>query len=261
MKKFLLLLGIALSSIVLLPAQEYRKVMIIPFDPAMYFSDSDDALAKYNQKTVKEVRTLFRYGLNINLNARIMTEHKTINLLSDSSNGSLNDLAMIYKSISYYGDEPMPTPQDLTKQETNSKKFGIFKKSEEDKAQQNSHQQSLKMPRKYINVAIKNKELLGYLQNKYGVDLFLFCNQFNLETNYQQCLDRATNTFQRDLMVHYSLFDATGKQLAGGITEANFPSNSNDIMSIMKTNFPQLSEQMATRIPGNTAPAKSIKEY
>lgn len=240
-------------------AQENLSVMIIPFDPAMYFSDSDEALAKYNQKSIKEVRTLFRYGLNINLNARIMTENKTMNLLSDSSSGSLNDLAMIYKSISYFGDEPILTAEELKKQQA-AKKTGLFKKSEDNKAQQNTLQQDLKMPRKYINVSIKNKELLSYLQKKYGVDLFLFCNQFNLETNYQQCLDRATNNFQRDLMVHYSLFDATGKQLAGGITEANFGSNSNDIMSIMKTNFPQLSEQMATKIPGNVMPVRNIKE-
>jgi hypothetical protein len=233
--------------------------MIIPFDPDMYFSDSDEMLAKYNKKNVKEVRTLFRYGLNINLNARIMSQYKTTNLLSDSSSNALNDLALIYKSISYFSDEPIPTAEELTQKESQPKKTGIFQKSQDDKAQNNTKQQDLKMPKKYINVKIQNKELLSYLSEKYGVDLFLFCNQFNLETNYQHCLDRATNTFQRELMVHYSLFDKTGKQLAGGITQANFPSNSNDIMNIMKTNFPQLSEQMATRLPG-APPVRSIKE-
>lgn len=239
-------------------SQENHSVMIIPFDPDMYFSDSDEMLAKYNKKNVKEVRTLFRYGLNINLNARIMSQYKTTNLLSDSSSNALNDLSLIYKSIAYFGDEPIPV-EELTTKEEAPKKMGFFQKSQDNKAQQNNNQQDLKMPKKYINVRIQNKELLSYLSEKYGVDLFLFCNQFNLETNYQHCLDRATNTFQRELMVHYSLFDKTGRQLAGGITQANFPSNSNDIMSIMKTNFPQLSEQIATRLPG-APPVRSIKE-
>jgi len=240
-------------------AQENHSVMIIPFDPDMYFSDSDEMLAKYNKKNVKEVRTLFRYGLNINLNARIMSQYKTTNLLSDSSSNALNDLALIYKSISYFGDEPMPTLEDLSKKEEATKKPGFFQKSQDSKAQSNVKQQDLKMPKKYINVKVQNKELFNYLSEKYGVDLFLFCNQFNLETNYQQCLDRSTNTFQRELMIHYSLFDKNGKQLAGGITQADFPSNSNDIMNIMKTNFPQLSEQMASRLPG-APPIRSIKE-
>lgn len=257
MKKFWIVAAIVFVALRAF-AQEHHSVMIIPFDPDMYFSDSDEMLAKYNKKNVKEVRTLFRYGLNINLNARIMTQYKTTNLLSDSSSNALNDLALIYKSIAYYGDEPMPV-EDLTAKEEAPKKAGFFQKSQDGKAQQNNKQQDLKMPKKYINVKIQNKELLSYLSEKYGVDLFLFCNQFNLETNYQHCLDRATNTFQRELMVHYSLFDKNGKQLAGGITQANFPSNSNDIMSIMKTNFPQLSEQMATRLPG-APPIRSIKE-
>lgn len=244
-----------------LQAQEYRSVMIIPFDPAMYFSDSDEMLAKYNQKNIKEIRTLFRYGLNINLNARVMTQYETTNLLSDTSNGSLNDLALIYKSISYFGDEPMPEKKELTEKEnTNNKKISnLFKKKEEDKTEQNLKQQQFKMPRKYINVKIQNKELLSYLAEKYHVDLFLFANQFNLETNYEQCLDRANNIFQRELMVHYSLFDKNGKQLAGGITHVDFPSNSNDMMDIMKTNFPKLTDQMVNQFPGK-APLRSVKE-
>jgi hypothetical protein len=257
MKKAFFILLVAMASFA--SAQEMNSVMIIPFDPEMYFSDSDDMLAKYNKKTVKEVRTLFRYGLNINLNARVMTTYKTTNLLSDSSSNALNDLALIYKSISYFGDEPIPTAEELSQKESQSKKTGIFQKTLDSKAQNNTKQNDLKMPKKYINVKVQNKELFNYLSEKYGVDLFLFCNQFNLETNYQQCLDRSTNTFQRELMVHYSLFDKNGKQLAGGITQANFPSNSNDIMSIMKTNFPQLSEQMATRLPGSPM-IRSVKE-
>jgi hypothetical protein len=55
------------------------------------------------------------------------------------------------------------------------------------------------------------------------------------------------------------LFDKNGKQIAGGITQSHFPSNSNDLMNIMKTNFPKLSDEMAAKLPG--APViRSIKE-
>ncbi len=248
MKKISLFLTGFLMSVIVY-AQDFNSVMIIPFDPDMYFSDSDEMLSKYNQKSVKEVRTLFRYGLNINLNARVMTQYKTTNLLSDSTSGALNDLAMIYKSITYAQADVTPSVESAPK-ETTASKGNIFRKSTDEKAQANTKDQQLNLPKKYMTVQIRNKELLPYLAEKYGVDVFLFCNQFNLQTNYQHCLDRATNTFQRDLMVHYTLVDKNGKQLAGGITQVHFPSNSNDIMEIMKNNFPKLSEQMASRLPG-----------
>jgi hypothetical protein len=258
MKKIFLLLCF-ISAVRGVNAQtEYKSVMIIPFEPNMYFSDSDDQLAKYNKKNVKEIRTLFRYGLNINLNARILSQYGTVSLLSDSTTGASNDLAMIYKSISYFQDDVPVPPQSETSNSVAAKK-GIFKISKESDAQTGTKALDNKIPKKYMNIRIVNKELLSYLAEKYHVDVFLFCNQFNLQTNYQHCLDRTTNTYQRDLWVHYSLFDKNGKQLAGGITQSHFPSNSNDMMEIMKTNFPALSEEMAAKLPG-APPIRSIKE-
>lgn len=236
----------------------FHSVMIIPFEPNMYFSDADEQLAQYNKKTVREIRTLFRYGLNINLNARIMTQYETVTLLNDTTPGALNDLNMIYKSIVYFQDDvPQPESSITTKESTGKKT--IFKKSQEDQAQKNAKYQTTSMPKKYMNVHIVNKELLPYLAEKYQVDVFLFCNQFNLQTNYEHCLDRATNTYERDLWIHYSIFDKEGKQLAGGISQSHFPSNSNDILHIMKTSFPQMSEQIASRLPGSP-PLRLIKE-
>jgi hypothetical protein len=168
-------------------------------------------------------------------------------------------LAMIYKSVTYF-QENIPQPlSDVRSHESNYKK-GILKKSQETNAQHNTQYQGSKIPKKYINVKIMNQQLLPYLAEKYNVDLFLFCNQFNLQTNYEHCLDRTTNTYERDLWVHYSLFDKNGKQLAGGISQSHFPSNSNDMMHIMKTNFPQLSEQIAMKLPGSPA-MRMIKEH
>jgi hypothetical protein len=258
MKKILALCFLIIAAIGMNAQNENRSVMIIPFDPNMYFSDADDQLSKYNKKSVKEIRTLFRYGLNINLNARIMTQYGAVSLLNDSTQGAMNDLAMIYKSITYFQDDTPQPESDVTSKETNGIK-GIFKNSQEDKAQDNTKHQGSKIPKKYMNVKVANKQLLPYLAEKYKVDLFLFCNQFNLQTNYEHCLDRTTNTYERDLWVHYTLFDINGKQIAGGISQSHFPSNSNDMMNIMKTNFPQLSEQMVSKLPGSPA-IRTIKE-
>ena len=50
-------------------------------------------------------------------------------------------------------------------------------------------------------------------------------------------------------MVHYSIFDDTGKQLAGGVASTYFPSNSNDIFDIMGSNFPDIADHVTNRLP------------
>lgn len=240
-----------LFSVVIANAEE-PSVMIIPFNPDMYFSDSDQDLAKYNQKSIPEVRKMFRYGLSINLNARIMKEHDSRSMISDSAKDAKLDLYRIYNSIGYYQDKAKSVQVKEEMEDDNKgligKTKGFFSKKNDE---QNSEEDADKGDdyRKYMNVRIKNPELLPYLSEKYGTEIFVFINQFNLKTNYEHCLDRATNTFEREVLVHFSIFDKDGNQLAGDIASVYFPSNSNDLMDIMRNNFPPISDFLARNIP------------
>ncbi|GIV33125.1 MAG: hypothetical protein KatS3mg031_0660 [Chitinophagales bacterium] len=255
----IVILAILTFSGFLVSAQQYGasspKVMIIPFDPYLYFSDADEQLAKYNNKSIKEVRTLFRYGLNINVNAKILALYETRPLLTDTAKGASEDLYNIYKNISYFKDNSMPSPEMKKEMEAQSRKkgFRIFSAPEESTEAHTSSR--LKLPdekqKEYINVKIHNNAMLQYLRKKYGTDLFVFINQFDLVTNYEHCLDRATNTFERDIKVHFSIFDYTGKQLAGDVAIVHFPSSTNDITEIMKNNFPVISEYLTGNLPKN----------
>jgi len=236
------------------------KVMIIPFDPDMYFCDADQDLAKYNQKNIREVRTLFRYGLNTEVNAKILSEYETKPLLTDTAKDAAKDLYSIYKGISYFEDKSMPNPSDPPKKE---EKKGLFGNSGE-KPNEQTTSRLTKIDkdglRNYINVRIYNVKMLEYLHDKYGTELFLFLNQFNMVTDFAHCLDRATNTFERELAVHYSVFDYHGKQLAGDVAIVKFPSNSNDITTIIRSNFPIISNYLAGTMPGHVKLAADPKD-
>ncbi len=242
------------------------KVMIIPFDPYLYFSDADEQLAKYNKKSIKEVRTLFRYGLNINVNAKILAMYETRPLLTDTAKGASEDLYNIYKSISYFKDNSMLSPDMKKEMETKAKKkpIKIFGPTEEEEGAEAHTTSKLKLPEEktneYMNVKIHNIAMLTYLKKKYGTELFVFINQFDLVTNYEHCLDRSTNTFERDIKVHFSIFDYTGKQLAGDVAIAHFSSNTNDITEIMKNNFPVVSEYLTGNLPKNFRVEKASTE-
>lgn len=237
---------------------DYAGVMIIPFDPNLYFSDSDDQLSKHNNKNVKEIRTLFRYGLNMNVNVKILSQYNTRPLLTDTLQTAREDLNLIYRDISYFKDKSMPSEAMKKKAaaEEREKKFSLNKKDTESAAQVTSKLNHPILPRDYMNVKINQPQMLQYLQKKYGTDIFVFINQFELVTNYEHCLDRATNTFERDIKVHFSIFDATGKQLAGDVAVAHFSSNTNDLTEIMRNNFPVISEYLAGNMPNKTKPAE-----
>lgn len=238
-------------------AQNQPRVMIIPFNPDMYFSDSDQMLSEYNKKTIPEVRKMFRYGVSMNLNTRILSEYGSRSLLNDTTTDVMADLYSIYKNITYYSDESMG-PQVLAPGEKpeKNKGFGKFFNKNNDNSNMGNPSGTQTTgkhePRQYINVKIHSKELLVYLAEKYNVDVFLFVNQFNLVTNYEHCLDRANNVFQRDVIIHYSVFDANGNQMSGDIAEVHFPSNSNNMDMIMKENFPALADEVFANLPNRS---------
>jgi len=261
-KTFLLLFAIIAFFKTAVTAQEtkadFAKVMIIPFDPNLYFSDSDDALSKQNNKTIKEIRTLFRYGLNTNVDVKILTRYSTRPLLTDTIKTAREDLNLIYRDITYFKDKSMVTEEmkrKIAEEEHEKKGVSFTKKDAESEAQGTSKLTNHVTTQEYMNVKF-NPEMLHYLQKKYGTDIFVFINQFELVTNYEHCLDRATNTFERDIKVHFSIFDASGKQLAGDVAIAHFSSNTNDLTEIMRNNFPIISEYLAGNLPNNAKPAE-----
>lgn len=264
---------VLLSFITMAQAGHDYNVMVIPFDPGMYFSDSDQMLAEYNRKSIPEVRKQFRYGLNANLSAQILSSHGSRSMLQDTTKDVQEDLYVIYKNITYFNDKSTG-PQVLQPGEKPANKnggvAGLFKKKT-DKDQQNNT--DALMPEKheaqdYINVKIHSKEMMSYLSDKYNTDVFLFINQFNIVTNYEHCLDRANNVFDREVLVHYSVFDANGNQLSGDVARVHFPSNSNNIAEIMKVNFPELSKNIYASLPSdskvgsasNEEPSHTIKD-
>ncbi|MDX2003357.1 MAG: hypothetical protein SFW35_13045 [Chitinophagales bacterium] len=252
MKYLLLLLAcLPFANVIAQNKTDHPKVMIIPFDPDMYFNDSDEMLAKYNQKNIKEIRTMFRMGFNANLSAKILSEYETKSMLTDTTKDVAKDLYAIYKSISYFQDKSMPQQQSIEQGQTVNKSLFKKKPSGNDQTKSKLTETDKDGLHTYMNVKIHDVKMLEYLKQKYGTELFVFVNQFNLVTNYEHCLDRATNTFEREIGIHYSIFDYTGKQLAGDVAIIKFPSNTNDMAVIIKETFPPIADHLTKDLPGH----------
>ncbi len=242
---------------------KFENVMIIPFDEGMYFSDCDRELAKSNKMTPYEVMVAFRYGMSGSVNTTIFGgTRKTRQLLNDTARTAAYDLARIYKSIGYKMEKPvgMISNQQQHEVESGAPKpvFGkLFGKGQNTVNADNSEGQDEDKigvyssgDRKFLNAKIHDVRMLEYLHKQYKTDLFVFLNQFEIITNYEHCLDRATNNFERTVKVHYSVYDVTGKQIAGDAAIVNFGSNSNSVYKIIDSNFPKVSAEIVQELPG-----------
>ena len=242
----------------------FKKVMVIPFNPNLYLADCNHDLIKYNKKHGDEILKTIRYGLDYNVHARVITKYETKQVLRDTSVDVQKDLQSIYNAISYKYEQPSP----LVDEKEKKRRSNFFKQlsdklkaDEKDMARFASKYKTYDQPRKYMNVKIYNNEIFSYLYEKYDTDLFLFINQFELITNYERCIDRANGVFEREVMVHFSIFDKTGKQLYGDVVTVVFPSNTNDLDTIIRSNFPLVADYLADKLPQKPLPAIETESY
>jgi hypothetical protein len=99
-----------------------------------------------------------------------------------------------------------------------------------------------------MNVVVLDPELLASLHTQYGADLFVFLTQVEIKTTTKDCGDIQFRMYERDIKLHYAVFDKDGKQVMGDVTTVHFPSNSNEIHDIIEHNFPTIGEQITYAI-------------
>ncbi|HXA00773.1 MAG TPA: hypothetical protein VNW99_02225 [Cytophagaceae bacterium] len=93
------------------------------------------------------------------------------------------------------------------------------------------------------------QDFFSYFSAKYSIDYYIFINQFEVKTNYENCLDRAAQNYERTFTTHFSIFDANGKQVAGDKFKTHYNSNSNYIFQIVADNCPKIAERILAELP------------
>lgn len=248
------------------------NVLVIPFDPHLYWSDADMEISKQSKMEMHKVRQAFRKRLNTLLEPK---GYNTIHLMGGQVRDSLTDLNRIYSSVSYdYKDviyteaNPKPVePKPKTDLKTDVKNginnavngvTNIFNKDKEkDKTtvQQQPTQGNTsravhaKNPAKYYAVTVRDPNFFTYFNNKYHTDYYIFVNQFEVETDYEHCLDRARQNYERNFVTHFSIYDKSGKQVAGHRIITHYNSNSNNMGQILKDNMEIIAARILAELP------------
>lgn len=241
------------------------QVLVIPFDPHLYFSDADDEIAKESHIPRVKVREAFRRRLDALIDP---PGYEVIHLMGGRSADSLLDLNRIYSSVNYNYQEileseyysPLDNHAEIdiedphTKNNDQGLKGWINKQKKkltnEEVSSKGNHE---RFEGKYFGVQVKDPKFFEYFGNKYSVDYYVFINEFEVMTDYENCLDRSAFNYEREFVAHYSIFDKDGRQFAGNKFKLHYPSSSNDIMRIVADNVGQIAERIMNDLPKATS--------
>jgi hypothetical protein len=206
------------------------SVIVIPYMPAMHLSDSDPDIATESEMEMPEMRSVFRNGIVKALNKDFAEVYDVKSFAKDYVREADRTLDAVYHSMIFETDSTYPSkyPKRFAVKDTITSKLKDANK--------------LKADKHYINIAIADQSLLPDLSEKFHADYFIFLNEIDIKTHFDDCLNLALKIYRRDIKIHYSIFDKTGKQVYGDVAVSHFDSNANNANEIVEKNFPQISD-------------------
>lgn len=230
-----------------------KQILIIPFDPYLYFSDADHEIAAKSKIIPTKVRQIFRRRMNAMMQ---MPGYESIFLLGGRFRDTLRDLNKIYSSVSYSYQDVIHSGMDeqlsSEGQVKNTKAKSWLEKQKEKLVSPQAQQKAVydKHQGQYFGVKVRNpEEFFAYFDRKYSVDYYIFVNQFEVKTNYENCLDRAAHDFERTFTTHFSIFDKDGNQIAGNQFRTFYNSNSSYIYTIVADNMDKIAQRILSELP------------
>jgi LysM repeat protein len=233
-----------------------RRVLVVPFDPYMYFSDADEEIANRSKMPRNRIREVFRRRLNVLIDP---AGYEPIYLLGASENDSLQDLQRIYQSVSYNYQDIVYSNGLRQKEGAGDngievgappqKSWFERQKGKFVSVQNNTKPKTAKDQGKYFGARVNDPKVIDYFNHKYGIDYYIFVNQFEVKTNYEHCLDRAAQDYERNFITHFSIFNGEGKLIAGNKVKIFYNSNSNSIFQIVNDNMQKIADAILSELP------------
>jgi hypothetical protein len=209
-------------------AAKTPSVLIVPYSRMMHLSDADIDIANGSDMEIPKMREIFRKELIKSLNEKFAYTSDLNESQHDFVKSEEPGSDAIYHSLLYEQDSiyPLKNPSRFAVKDSLRPKDVKLSKNES----------------KYINVQVNDQYLVSDLSKQYKADYIIFLNEFDIKTHSDDCINLALQIYRRDLKVHYSIFDKTGKQVYGDVAVAYFDSNSNDVKDISQKNFPAISD-------------------
>ena len=239
-----------------------HNVFIVPFESKMYISDIDRDIAAKNEMSFQEIKAKFRAALDQNIFLAAKPYFSPFSFYTIDPQEAQKELAYIYNSIGYKY-EVMPEEEVVKKENVGTKLVGKFKKKKKEEepiqagVQNGEVVSQVDNREKYMNTKLSNNNLLPTLNKKYQPRYYIFINELDIKRSADKRYVASPEQYQREIKVHYTIFDDKGEEISSGAVKARFPSGQNDINNIIKTHFPLIAQTIVGKIVGlNVAEAQ-----
>lgn len=229
------------------------RVLIVPFDPKIYYNDATEITAKESGSTHDEIMQFYRREFNRMLNVALMDSCIIVNLMTDDTRQARQDISDLYSGIGYEMKLKMQNkPEDPDDEPKEGFFHKISKKNKKNQIQEREktrmHQGEIISNRQsnenhYVHIYFTNKEVLSEISRRRGVDLFLFINQFEIKGVYGTYMSGDPD-LKRNFRVHFSMYDSMGNLTHGSYGVTEIPFYLADKQKIVDRYFPEVIRQI-----------------
>jgi hypothetical protein len=222
------------------------RIMVIPFEPQMYMGDIGEKIYIESKWSFKQLAEYFRHQLDNQLKLKLQSiESPVVSFYIDSAR-TAGDLSQIYKSTTIAFDvvDKATAPTAAVKKQEGIKNGQLAVEVSSDK--------------KFTTTKFSNNELIPYLSKKYRTEYFVFINELDINT-VMDTYDMATDTYQREVTVHYTIVNSSSKLISAGATSYRFSSKTNDPKKIVKETFSPIASFIAAKLEAHMKPKPTGK--
>jgi hypothetical protein len=212
-------------------SMQQNGILVIPYQPGMHLSDADQDIADYSEKNLEEVRRKFREGIVKDLHTHLLTVTSVSSLQNDHVGNEDNDEQYIYHATYLKQDTIWPVAHPQNDSSMMKRKISFTK-----------NKKPRPFDKLYMNVGFYDEGMLADLGRKYNVGMIVFLNELDIKTNAKDCIDLANKIYDRELKLHYSVFDVKRNQIYGDIAVVHMTSAGNDIDEILLKHVPGLTD-------------------
>jgi hypothetical protein len=218
------------------------KILLLPFNPDMYLSDIEQDIIQNTRMNPDEYRAYFRRALDSKIQGELKSYRPTVSLMGNQEEDDKKELREFYAQAGYSYLEPVGKGVG----KAIDKKKGLFeKKTTEEKAPLYI---TTRGDDKFLNAAVTNNEFFKGLLSANGCNYAVSVNQFEIKTNYSACIDLSRKLYRRELIIHYSIWNANAKLISGNFLVVYFPSDVNKPQELVEKTYKSIAEALLQQV-------------
>lgn len=192
-----------------------HRILIVPYQPMMYFSDADADMSRVSRLSEIQTRNAMRNNLDMNIYHQLLGVFDAVSLMRATSMQGEEDLNRIYRATRYsLHSKAMKEAWDKENAEAGAETGEAVVHTGRKKVRVKEKDPSFHISDTAVMLAlISDPQLIRDLAKKYNEQYILFISQFEVNTSNKNTIEWMKQQYTREYTVHYNLFDSKGHLL------------------------------------------------